>query len=247
MKNDPKTAVSNLPPQEQEKNSVAHRVMTVIGIILCVILTPMLIINCTLIIKSFVNKSEVPTFGGYMPLIVLTDSMYPDIAAGDLIFCRTVDPDSLTEGDVISFFDPAGNGTVVTTHKIVEILTEEDGSRSFRTRGINNNTDDRIPVHEDKVVGIYTDFRLEGAGNVALFMQSSTGLIVCVVVPLIALIGYDLIRRRLYDKSKGNDVAALMAELEALKAEKAAAQEAAATPTAAPEQDDPKDESPSDT
>lgn len=247
MKNDPSKAANNLPSQEKEKSSVGHRVLTIIGVIMCVILTPMLIINCTLIVKSFVNKSEVPTFIGYMPLIVLTDSMYPDIVAGDLIFCRTVDPDDLSEGDVISFFDPAGNGTVVTTHKIVEILTEEDGSRSFRTRGINNNTDDRIPVHEDKVVGIYTDFRLEGAGNVALFMQSSTGLIVCVVVPLIALIGYDLIRRRLYEKSKGNDVAALMAELEALKAEKAAAQELPVPSTEAASQDDPKDEGSSDT
>ena len=32
--------------------------------------------------------------------------------------------------------------------------------------------------------------------------------------------GYDVIRRRIYEKSKGDDMAALMAELEALKAEK---------------------------
>jgi signal peptidase len=54
-------------------------------------------------------------------------------------------------------------------------------------------------------------------------MQTVPGLIVCVIVPLILLVGYDLIRRRLYEKSTGNDVAALKAELAALRAEKAAA------------------------
>ena len=212
--------------QDQPQNSKWHRTLTVIGIILCIILTPPLIVNCTLIVKSYINKTEVPAFGGYMPLIVLTDSMYPQIEAGDLIFCRTVDADEVQEGDVISFFDPAGNGTSVTTHKVVEIV-ENNGSRSFRTRGINNNTDDRILVPEDSLVGIYTDFRVPGAGNAALFMQTTAGLIVCVVVPLILLVGYDLIRRRIYEKSTGSDVAALKAELEALRAEKAAA--AAAT------------------
>jgi signal peptidase len=207
---------------EKSSNSKWHRTLTVIGIILCIILTPPLIVNCTLIVKSYVNKTEVPAFGGYMPLIVLTDSMYPEIEAGDLIFCRTAKADQIQEGDVISFFDPAGNGTSVTTHKVVEIV-ESNGSRSFRTRGINNNTDDRILVPAESLVGVYTDFRIPGAGNFALFMQTVPGLIVCVIVPLFLLVGYDLIRRRLYEKSTGNDVAALKAELEALRAEKAAA------------------------
>lgn len=218
----PDNKIDKTMQNEKSSNSKWHRTLTVIGIILCIILTPPLIVNCTLIVKSYVNKTEVPAFGGYMPLIVLTDSMYPEIEAGDLIFCRTAKADQIQEGDVISFFDPAGNGTSVTTHKVVEIV-ESNGSRSFRTRGINNNTDDRILVPAESLVGVYTDFRIPGAGNFALFMQTVPGLIVCVIVPLILLVGYDLIRRRLYEKSTGNDVAALKAELAALRAEKAAA------------------------
>ena len=37
-----------------------HRTLTIIGIVLCVILVPILIVNCTLIVKSYVNKDEVP-------------------------------------------------------------------------------------------------------------------------------------------------------------------------------------------
>lgn len=211
--------------QSFKNQDTTHKVLTIIGIVLCVILIPILIVNCTLLVKSFINKDEVPDFGGTMPLIVLTDSMYPDIKSGDIIICRTVDPADVREGDVISFFDPAGNGTAVVTHKVIEII-EKDGKRSFRTQGINNNTADRLAVSEDKVISRYTGIRVPLAGNIAIFMQSTAGLIVCVILPILIFVGYDMLRRRKYERAHGTDVAALMAELEALKAEKAKQQNA---------------------
>ncbi|MBQ9745784.1 MAG: signal peptidase I [Clostridia bacterium] len=204
-------------PKVQEQEGRFHKVLTIIGAVMCVILIPMLIVNCTLIVKSFINKDEVPDFGGILPLIVLTDSMYPDIKSGELIFCQKIDAEDVKEGDVISFFDPAGNGTSVVTHKVMSI-EGEGAERSFITKGINNNTEDKTPVPAENLVGKYVDFRIPGAGNVALFMQTTTGLIVCVFLPLVLLVGYDIIRRRIYEKSKGEDMAALLAELEALKA-----------------------------
>lgn len=180
--------------------------------------------NVTLLVKSFMNSDEVPSLGGYMPLIVLTGSMETEIMEGDLIICHTVDASDVAVGDVIAFFDPDGNGTSVLTHRVVRI-TEESGKLSFSTKGDANNSEDRLPVSEDKLIGEYR-FRIPGAGNVAMFMQTAPGLIVCVVLPLILLVGYDIIRRRLYEKGKKEDTDALLAELEALRAEKAAKQSA---------------------
>ena len=205
---------------KQETNTKLHKTLTVVGIILCVILIPVLIINCTLLVKSYVNEEEVPDFGGILPFIVLTDSMAPEIDAGDLIICKTIDSEDVELGDVISFFDPAGNGTSVATHKVVEIVVT-DGVRSFRTKGVNNNIEDRMLVPADNVIARYTGFRIPYAGHVAIFMQTTTGLLICVVLPIILFVGYDVIRRRIYDKKKGDDMAALMAELEALKAQTA--------------------------
>ena len=206
---------------KNQATTATHKALTIIGIILCVILIPILIVNCTLLIKSYVNKDEIPNFGGILPLIVLTDSMYPDIHSGDLIICHTIDAADVDEDDVISFYDPAGKGTAVVTHKVVDII-EEDGKRSFKTKGVNNNTEDRLPVPAENVIAKYTGIRFPGAGSFAIFMQSTTGLIVCVVLPIILFVGYDVIRRRLYEKSKGDDMAALQAELEALRASAAA-------------------------
>lgn len=203
----------------KEKASISHKIFSIIGIILCLILAPILIINITLIIKSNANKDEVPSVGGYFPMIVLTDSMYPDIKSGDLIICHTIDVGDVKENDVISFFDPAGNGSSVVTHRVVEIVNENEGL-FFRTKGDNNNTEDKDLVPAENLVGVYKT-RIAGAGNIAMFMQTTTGLIVCVILPIILLVGYDIIRRRIYEKKKQNDTDALLAELEELKAEKA--------------------------
>lgn len=203
----------------KEKTSTTHKVLTVVGTVLCVILVPILIFNLILITKSFTNKEEVPNVGGITPLIVLTDSMVPEIYSGDLIICGSIKAENVELKDVISFFDPAGNGTSVVTHRVIEIV-EEDGKLFFRTQGDNNNTEDKELVPADKLIGEYK-FRIPGAGHIAMFMQTTAGLIICVVLPIILLVGYDLIRRRLYDKKKKSDTDALLAELEALRAEKA--------------------------
>ena len=209
----------------KEKTSVTHRVLTIVGTVLCIILIPILLINITLIAKSYINKDEVPSIGGAFPLIVLTDSMYPEIESGDLIICNTTEAKDIKVNDVISFFDPAGNGTSIVTHRVIEIL-EDDGEIFFRTRGDNNNTEDKELVPAENLVGVYK-MRVAGAGHIAMFMQSTAGLIICVVLPIILLVGYDIIRRRIYEKNNKQDTDALLAELEALRAEKAEKEKAA--------------------
>lgn len=203
----------------KQKTTLKDKILTAIGTIMCIILIPVLVINLTLIAKSYINKDEVPSVGGYLPLIVLTDSMVPEIYSGDLIICHTEDAEAIKVDDIIAFFDPAGNGTSIVTHRVMEIV-DENGKLEFRTKGDNNNTEDKLLVPAESLVGIYKT-RIAGLGNVAMFMQSSTGLIVCVVLPIVLLVGYDMIRRRLYEKKKDDNTAALMAELEALRAEKA--------------------------
>ena len=207
-------------------SSTMHKILTVIGTVLCIILIPILIINCILIIKSYTSE-EVPSVAGTLPLIVLTDSMYPVIESGDLIICHTAEPEEIQVGDVIAFFDPAGNGSSIVTHRVMEV-TEQGGQIAWRTKGDNNNTEDRLLVTGDKLVAIYEGTRLDGFGNVALFMQTTPGLIVCVVCPILLLVGYDMVRRKMYEKSNKKDTDQLLAELEELrrlKAEKEASEQ----------------------
>ena len=53
-----------------------------------------------------------------------------------------------------------------------------------------------------------------------MFMQTTKGLIVCVVIPILLLVGFDFIRQAVYERRRKKDTDALLAELEALRAEK---------------------------
>ena len=203
-----------------EKNvNNKEKIKTIIGALLCVLLVPILIINLSLIVSSVTNKEEVPSVGGHFPMIVLTDSMYPEIHSGDLIICHTTTAEEVEIGDVITFFDPMGNGTTVVTHRVMNIEAS-NGEYKFTTKGDANNVEDQMAVEEKDLIGEYL-FRIPAVGNIVMFMQTTTGLILCVGIPLVALVVYDAIRRRKYEKEQQVDTKALMAELEALKAEKA--------------------------
>lgn len=193
-------------------------ILNIVGIFLCIILLPILIVNCILIVKGAVNKDQVPTLGGYAPLIVLSGSMDPDIKEGDMIIVKIVDTDDLEEGMYISYYDPDSSNSSIVTHAIEKkIVDPETGEVSFETKGINNDLDDKTPVPAENVIGVYVT-RIGTLGYVALFMQSTPGLIVCVVLPLAAFITSDIIRRKKNDKAKQSDMDKLRAELEALKA-----------------------------
>lgn len=211
--------------KQKQKTSAMHKVWTVVGIILCVILIPMLAMNVTLIVKSYVNPDSVPSINGYAPMIVLTDSMYPQIKSGDLIITKSVDADDVAVKDVITFYDPASKTDAVVTHRVMEI-TEVEGALAFITQGDANNAPDEMPVPAENLIGVY-QMRIPAMGNVAMFMQTTPGLIVCVVVPLLLLIGYDVLRRKAFEKASKQDTDALLAELEALKAAQAEKEAAA--------------------
>lgn len=197
----------------------ANKIGTVIGTIICIILVPILIINCILIIKSYTNKDEIASLSGVFPLIVLTDSMDPKIQSGDLIICHTAKANQIQKGDIISFYDPVGNGTSVVTHRVTQVTKDEQGKLAWKTKGDANNIEDQALVPADNLVGVYQT-RLAGLGNVAMFMQSTQGLIICVMCPILLLVLYDVLKRRKYDAARKQDTDALLAELEALKKEK---------------------------
>ena len=194
-----------------------NKIASIIGIILCVILVPILVINCTLIFKSITNKDEVPSFNGITPMIVLTDSMEPEFSSGDLILCKSSKAEAIQVGDIICFTDPAGNGTSTVTHRVQEITTDENGNLAWITKGDANNTIDSKLVPASNLIGKYTR-SIQGLGNVAMYMQTTQGLIICVVCPILLFVAYDMITHHIYEKNRKKDTEALMEELETLKA-----------------------------
>ena len=61
--------------KEKPAKSVGHIVLTVLGVILCIIFLPILVMNTILIIKGAMDDSKPPSVFGYTPLVVLSGSM----------------------------------------------------------------------------------------------------------------------------------------------------------------------------
>lgn len=211
----------------KEKSTGRSKALTVVGIIICVILVPILVVNATMIIKSYVNPDEYPSFAGYNLMIVLSPSMEETIMVGDLIVVKNAEPGEIKgessagarDGDIISFFDPDSSKQSVLTHRCKAV--QEDGS--FITKGDNNISEDPTPCPPENLIGTYIT-RIPGAGNIAMWLQTTPGLIVCVAVPIVLLVAYDLIMKKRYDKKKKTDTDDLLAELESLRAQQAAAE-----------------------
>ncbi|WP_343210712.1 signal peptidase I [Anaerolentibacter hominis] len=201
---------------EETKQKKQHSVAgTIISILLCVILIPVIIVNLTLIIKTYTRPDEIPDFLGIKPVICLSGSMEPTFNTGDLILIKSVDTDSLKAGDVICY---QVSGQAVT-HRIKEIVQEE-GQTRYVTQGDNNNTTDSTTVAPEDVEGTYMGVHLAGLGNFAMFMQSTTGMIVFIVLPLLLFVLWDVLRHRLNGKKELKRTEELEAELAALKAQK---------------------------
>ena len=197
----------------------AEKTVNIVSIVVLIVFLPILILNMVLIVKTAINPDEIPSIGNSIPLIVLTESMEPKIHDGDLIIVKKADIDDIDVGDVISYYDPDSRSNSIVTHRVIEVLTDESG-KSFRTMGDNNDVEDRLAVPAKNIIGVWEGFCIRFLGNIMLFMQSTLGLIVCIGIPVAALIVYEVVRRKRSDNAKQNDIEALRAELEAMKAEK---------------------------
>ena len=137
------------------------------------------------------DNQNVSSLLGYTPLVVKTNSMSPTFDAGDLIFIKTCDPDTLKEGDIICFHTIIDNEYALNTHRI-EKIDESNGVRSYTTMGDNNNgIADRHIISNGDIVGKYTG-HLKKAGKVMDFLSSSTGFLIVIVIPMLLFFIYQV-------------------------------------------------------
>ncbi len=173
--------------EQSKKRTAIQRITSVLAIISCLILIPILLINLVIIVKGSLSPKEVPTVFGYAPMAVITDSMNTGkketINAGDLVVTKKVDPETLQVGDIIMF----KNNDSAIIHRIVSY---DSKSGTFTTKGDANNTEDLDPVQKKNIIGKYVG-RVPGLGKFVLFSKTPLGILICMGFPLLLLLGYD--------------------------------------------------------
>lgn len=140
---------------------------------------------------------------------VISGSMEPTYSVGDLIYVKTVDPDSVKVGDPITFV--LNEDLVVATHRVTAIDAE---SRHFTTKGDANATEDAAPVHFNNLIGV-PQFSIPKLGYVSDFIQHPPGMYITIGVGIILILAVflpDMIGKKKEDEEE--DAAAVQTEID---------------------------------
>lgn len=219
---------------EKEKRKLSPKAKRIINIVVDVVVAVILAFALILAISTITSKKkgydQYTEIFGTAYLAVESGSMEPTFRRGDLIKIKTVKGDdaaNLEKDDIITFKTTLRQGgkIVLNTHRIVEVV-KENGTVKYRTQGDNKVTNpnpDSDLVTLDQIVGLYKG-KAGGIGKVFLFMQTSAGFFVCVVLPTLLIVAYCavnlvLVIRKEKKKQTEEAVIAKMDEREKLRQE----------------------------
>lgn len=149
---------------------------------------------CVLLTVVLTKKGEAPNLFGYTFFRVMTGSMEPQIPVDSFIVVKHVDPESLKENDIISFYskDPSLQGAV-NTHRIVRIEKDAQGKGTFITKGDANNIEDRYGTPFGNVIGKVI-FSSTGVGKFVRLVSNPLIFVPLVIIPLFIMLIKSLVQ-----------------------------------------------------
>ena len=115
---------------------------------------------------------------GLQPYVVLSGSMEPTYPVGSLIYVKSTDYKQLKVGDPITFLV---SEDTVATHRIIEVLPDEDDPNTIRyfTQGDANDAPDGSSVHYNNIIGKPV-FSIPYLGYVSNYIQAPPGKYVAI-------------------------------------------------------------------
>lgn len=141
------------------------------------------IIACTvfLVVVKFVG--ETPSVFGYNFYYIITGSMEPTLAVGDIILSKETSVDKLEVGDVVTFEGESGelDGKIVT-HRIQSIY-DEDGQTFVVTKGDANAINDP-PIRAEAVLSVMK-CKVPLLGKLIGIINTPIGFLLLIVSPLL--------------------------------------------------------------
>lgn len=175
----------------EEPGTVSKALNTVVNVILVVAIV--LAAMCTYVSYVSTSGNGVPSILGVRVFSIQTESMYPTLLPGDLMIGTAVkDTKELVPGDIITYWTVINGERVLNTHRIHEIY-DGGGFLIFATKGDNNTAADALTVHESEVVAQYST-RIGGLGKVLDYLQTSTGFLLVVVIPVFLFFLFHLVQ-----------------------------------------------------
>lgn len=215
------------------------------SIALDLVIVLVFLVSAVLIVANVTKEEgEQPNVFGYVINSVQSESMAGTFEKGSIVIAKI--PDESTQivvgESIISFEQQQGDIIFMNTHRVVE-SKEENGRIYYRTQGDNREMCPE-PDREWKAMGdvkaVYVT-HVPFVGSVIDFIKKPVGFVLCLVLPLLAFIAYQIYKLvTIYMQAKKEEIlqeakagvsddakdAIIKEYLEKLKAEEAAKQSA---------------------
>jgi len=150
-----------------------YSVLNLVGVVVLVAL-----------VIPFVIFAVPASIGADASHVVLSGSMEPAISPGDAVIVNDVKAANIEQGDIITY--GTGDSDIPVTHRVVEVLNEED-SLAFMTKGDANEDADATPVPAANVEGKVL-LTIPFIGHVIAFAGEPLGALLFMGVPFALLI-----------------------------------------------------------
>lgn len=209
---------NNVKQVEEQNQPKWKKVVSIVINVVFYSFIAFLIVFAIAAFSSNNNDRKIANIFGIGFLNVVSDSMdgnrEDSFKEGDLLFVKVCnDERKQLEGveaqkDIITFWDSSiGSSGALSTHRIVDIIENPDGTIIYRTQGdkIEAKYPDYVYDAETKspttytedhfahqIYAVYTGHKIKGFGKVLNFINSTTGFLLCVILPGVLLLGYEV-------------------------------------------------------
>ena len=166
--------------KKTEKGGGRANAKSSVGFVVSLVLFALAVLVFIMVAKAK-SENRPASFFGYSFSVVASPSMEPEIMVGDLIIVKDSKIEDAKLGDWVVYVKEDGvmAGQFIV-HEVVAVFEDEKGV-AITTRGINNDSDDALPVHSNNFIGHVT------------FVSSFLGAIVSHWVLIVILIAAALI------------------------------------------------------
>jgi signal peptidase len=140
---------------------------------------------------------------GERPVVVLSGSMEPAFSPGDVLIERSVEPRQVKIGQIVTFPEPGSDRSI--THRVRSI--EARGSKLvFTTKGDADNGVQRWSIDKSGELG-QPRWRIPIVGYAVMLAKTPLGLVLIVLLPLLAIAGWEIygVWRRDGDRDPGTE------------------------------------------
>ncbi len=176
------------------KKSRIYRTLNITGILILLLL-----------MVASLSVYLLPHFGWRID-VLSSNSMEPQLKAGNLVVTRSVEPEVVAVGDIITFRPNIADENLVT-HRVIGI--GQNSPLYFETKGDANLDPDPFTVPALNLEGqVYLHIPL--LGYAIPFLKTTAGLLVALVVPGLIIVAvcmkslrYELVKMRV--KSQGKE------------------------------------------